>query len=188
MGLRRSTAYPSLAASCDRTMKRSIASSRIGSGTEPRFGGALAEAILRSCRNKADVVAADELEAGQRALLNLGHTFGHAIETGMGYGAWLHGEAVAAGMCMAGELSRRMGWLATEDQQRLLALIREARLPATSPGTISADRFLELMAVDKKVLDGGLRLVLLRAIGDAVITGSFDANQLQAMLDEYASA
>jgi 3-dehydroquinate synthase len=129
---------------------------------------ALAFAIERSCRNKADVVAADETEQGERALLNLGHTFGHAIETGLGYGAWLHGEAVAAGTMMAAELSRRLGWLAAADVERIAALFERAGLPVRGP-LLGANRYLELMAHDKKVEAGRLRLVLLKAIGRAVI-------------------
>ncbi|HHI75934.1 MAG TPA: 3-dehydroquinate synthase, partial [Gammaproteobacteria bacterium] len=121
----------------------------------------LAEAIERSCADKAAIVAADEREAGRRALLNLGHTFGHAIETGMGYGAWLHGEAVGAGMAMAAELSRRLGWLTDADRRRVDAALRQARLPVAPPPELTPARFRELMAVDKKVLGGRLRLVLL---------------------------
>ena len=149
---------------------------------------ALAYAIDRSCRNKAEVVAADELETGQRALLNLGHTFGHAIETGMGYGTWLHGEAVGAGMGMAADLSRRLGWIDLAAQERTSRLIRRAKLPIAPPNELSPERFLELMAVDKKVLDGGLRLVLLRDIGRAVVTGDFDLVQLRNTLNEYTTA
>jgi len=145
---------------------------------------ALAYAIERSCRNKAEVVAADELEAGQRALLNLGHTFGHAIETGVGYGAWLHGEAVAAGMCMAADLSRRLGWLDAADVARIRALIAAARLPVDPPPDLSPARFRELMAVDKKVQAGRLRLVLLKGIGTSLVTADFDP----ARLDETLSA
>jgi 3-dehydroquinate synthase len=152
-----------------------------------REPGALAYAITRSCRNKAEVVAADELETGQRALLNLGHTFGHAIETGMGYGSWLHGEAVGAGMCMAADLSQRLGWIDTAAQERTRELIRHARLPIAPPPELSTERFLELMAVDKKVLDGGLRLVLLQDIGHAVVTGDFDPAHLRNTLDEYST-
>ncbi len=148
---------------------------------------ALAYAIERSCQNKAEVVAADELESGQRALLNLGHTFGHAIETGMGYGAWLHGEAVGAGMCMAADLSHRMGWLSQQELERTIALIKRGGLPVNSPAGLSTERYLELMSVDKKVLDGGLRLVLLRAIGKSVVSGDFDAGQLRNTLNEYSS-
>lgn len=143
---------------------------------------ALAEAIRRSCQNKAEVVAADEREAGERALLNLGHTFGHAIETGAGYGNWLHGEAVGAGMCLAADLSARLGWLSPADLQRTRDLIERAGLPTAPPSDLTAERFLELMAVDKKVQDGRLRLVLLRAIGKALVNGDFDPIQLRATL------
>jgi 3-dehydroquinate synthase len=140
---------------------------------------ALAYAIERSCADKARVVAADEKEAGQRALLNLGHTFGHAIETGMGYGQWLHGEAVGAGMCMAGEMSRRLGWISDEDQQRIVDLVRRAGLPVAPPEDMSGERFLELMAVDKKVLDGQLRLVLMKSLCHSVVTADFDPAKLR---------
>lgn len=129
----------------------------------------LAYAIRRSCENKAAVVAADELEQNDvRATLNLGHTFGHAIETGMGYGQWLHGEAVAAGMLMAADLSWRLGWLRPDDVRRVRDLLVEAGLPVTPPA-MATEEFLRHMAVDKKVKDGQLRLVLLRALGDAVV-------------------
>ncbi len=144
---------------------------------------AQAEAIERSCRNKAEVVAADEREAGQRALLNLGHTFGHAIETGMGYGHWLHGEAVAAGMCMAADLSRRLGWIDSAQQARVKALIERTGLPTWGPPELRRQRFLELISVDKKAQDAGLRLVLLRAIGEATVSGDFDPEALAATLD-----
>ena len=146
---------------------------------------ALAEAIERSCQCKADVVAADERESGQRALLNLGHTFGHAIETGMGYGAWLHGEAVATGMCMAADLSMRLGWLDQEAYLRTCRLIERAGLPVSPPAELSTDQFLSLMSVDKKVLDGRLRLVLMQAIGRACVTDEFDSAKLQETLDCY---
>jgi 3-dehydroquinate synthase len=144
---------------------------------------ALAYAIERSCADKAAVVEADEREAGQRALLNLGHTFGHAIETGMGYGSWLHGEAVGTGMCMAARLSQSLGWLDDASVSRIEALIAAAGLPTSPPSAVSAQRFLELMAVDKKVMDGQLRLVLLRGIGAAVVTADFDTAALREVLD-----
>ncbi len=152
-----------------------------------RDDATLAEAIERSCLIKADVVAADERESGQRALLNLGHTFGHAIETGAGYGVLLHGEAVAVGMYMAAELSARLGWLAAADVERTEALLKRLRLPVRPPRGLSTARFLELMAVDKKVLDGRLRLVLLKAIGQAVVTDDFDFQRLEAMLDQLTA-
>ncbi len=148
-----------------------------------RDADALATAIERSCRNKAQVVASDERETGVRALLNLGHTFGHAIETGVGYGEWLHGEAVAAGMCLAADLSARRGWLAPTDRERVRALVARAGLPTHPPASLGVDRFLDLMAVDKKVRGGRLRLVLLRDIGEAVLTDEFDPGLLRATLE-----
>ena len=129
----------------------------------------LSEAVYRSCENKAKVVAADETESGIRAILNLGHTFGHAIETAQGYGVWLHGEAVAAGMVMAAELSSRLGWLAASRVVEIKELLKAANLPICPP-PMSRDQFLSLMSVDKKVLDGRLRLVLLKSVGEAVVT------------------
>jgi len=143
---------------------------------------AMAYAIERSCGDKAAVVAADERESGQRALLNLGHTFGHAIETGMGYGQWLHGEAVGVGMCMAADMSTRLGWLSQQQQSRVDRLVAAAGLPVRPPGEVSPDRFMELMAVDKKVMDGQLRLVLMQDIGRAVISAEFDPEALKQTL------
>ncbi|MGB5201024.1 MAG: 3-dehydroquinate synthase [Sedimenticolaceae bacterium] len=147
-----------------------------------RDTSALAFAIERSCGDKAAVVAADEREAGQRALLNLGHTFAHAIETGMGYGTWLHGEAVGAGMCMAAAMSARLGWLSDTKVKRTEALIAAAGLPVRPPSEVSAQRLLELMGVDKKVMDGQLRLVLLQDIGRAVVSADFDPDTLKQTL------
>lgn len=130
---------------------------------------ALEYAICRSCENKAQVVVADEHEQGERALLNLGHTFGHAIETGMGYGKWLHGEAVAAGTMMAAELSRQLGWISLGDLKRIEGLFKRAGLPVFGPA-MGADCYLELMRHDKKVQDGKLRLVLLKQIGQSVVS------------------
>lgn len=142
---------------------------------------ALSYAIERSCAIKADIVVQDEREAGVRAWLNLGHTFGHAIEAAQGYGQWLHGEAVAAGMMMAMDLSCRLGWTGKRDFQRLDDLLVRANLPSRSP-VLAADRFLELMSGDKKVLDGQIRLVLLKAIGSAVVTADIPQEQLLATL------
>jgi 3-dehydroquinate synthase len=152
-----------------------------------RDSTALTYAIKRSCFDKAEVVAADEKEAGQRALLNLGHTFGHAIETGMGYGELLHGEAVATGMCMAARLSNKMGMLGNADVERIEALIAKAYLPTKPPKEISTSQFMQLMAVDKKVMDGKLRLVLMESLGQSVVTGNFDTRLLEELLDEYNS-
>ncbi len=140
-------------------------------------------AIERSCTNKAEVVAVDEREGSIRALLNLGHTFGHAIETGLGYGSWLHGEAVATGICLAAELSRRLGWLSEQDVKRIVTLIRRAGLPCHSPPELDAKRMLELMAVDKKVRSGTLRLVLLESIGHAVLRDDIDSEALRATIE-----
>ncbi len=153
-----------------------------------RDTAALTYAIERSCRNKAEVVAADEKETGQRALLNLGHTFGHAIETGSGYGAWLHGQAVAAGMVMAADLSARLGWIDAGEVTRIRNLIARARLPVQGPPGLDAARMRELMAVDKKVQDGQLRLVLLEAIGRAVVSGEAPAAAITATLDHCRGA
>lgn len=148
----------------------------------------LAEAIHRSCADKARVVAADEREGGVRAILNLGHTFGHAIETAQGYGRWLHGEAVAVGMLLATDLSARIGWLAAGEVATLRQLLMRAALPVAVPRGMSAERFLELMAVDKKVVDGQLRLVLLKGIGDAVVTADFPLAELRACLEAAVAA
>lgn len=157
-------------------------------GLMARDQALLAYAIERSCRDKARVVAADEREAGNRALLNLGHTFGHAIETGMGYGEWLHGEAVGAGICMAADLSRRSGWITKSDQARIEALVASAALPVHPPEKISAEQFVQLMSVDKKVLAQKIRLVLMRKLGQATVTDDFDPNLLQVTLNEYGRA
>lgn len=146
---------------------------------------ALAHVIERSCRNKADVVTADEREAGLRAILNLGHTFGHAIETGLGYGTWLHGEAVAVGMAMAADLSRRLGWLSIPEVERIINLLQRAGLPILAPQEIDKARFMELMAVDKKIVDGRLRLVLLRQLGQAIVTDDFDSRLLEATMENF---
>jgi len=146
---------------------------------------ALAYAIARSCEDKARVVAADEKEAGSRALLNLGHTFGHAIETGMGYGEWLHGEAVAAGMVLAAELSAHLGWIGEDVVERVRRLISAAALPVEAPGELSSDRFLELMAVDKKVQDGILRLVLMKGMGHSVISDEASSEQIRHVLEHH---
>ena len=146
-----------------------------------REEAAMAEAIERSCANKARVVAADEREGGLRAILNLGHTFGHAIETHTGYGEWLHGEAVAAGMVLALRLSHSLGQVDGDEVESLVALLDSLGLPTEPPGDMSAERFLELMQRDKKVIDGRLRLVLLAALGEAEITDKVPAEQIAAL-------
>jgi 3-dehydroquinate synthase len=148
---------------------------------------ALGYAVRRSCEIKARIVAADEHEHGQRALLNLGHTFGHAIETATGYGEWLHGEAVAVGMLLATDLSQRLGLLDTPDLQRIRMLLQRAGLPDTAP-CIGAKRALELMGMDKKVLQGRIRLVLLSRLGAGVLSGDYPADALQETLRTYFEA
>jgi len=150
-----------------------------------RDSGALAFAIGRSCRNKAEVVAADEREAGLRAILNFGHTFGHAIESGCGYGRYLHGEAVAIGMCQAADLSARLGLLSAADVERIVRLVERAGLPTTPPRELDSQGFLERMAVDKKNVDGRIRVIVLEAIGRAALPRSVPLDMLRATLDEY---
>lgn len=156
-------------------------------GLLAREPAALSEAIERSCRNKAAIVAADEYERGRRALLNLGHTFGHAIETATGYKSWLHGEAIAAGMCMAARLSQRIGLIDAADRERIENVFRSANLPTTPPA-IGPERMHELMAGDKKVAGGVIRLVLLDAIGSARVVDDCPADALAASLAETASS
>lgn len=148
-----------------------------------RDASALAQAIEVSCQTKATVVAADEKESGQRALLNLGHTFGHAIENVMGYGQWLHGEAVGTGMCMAARMSQILGWIDQTQVDQTVAIMQQARLPTMAPDNMTTGQFLELMSVDKKVLDGVLRLVLLKNIGDAVVTDEYTPQQLKQAIE-----
>ena len=138
----------------------------------------LAQAVLVSCQIKARVVEQDERESGLRAILNLGHTFGHAIETVMGYGNWLHGEAVAAGMVMAIDLSIREGLIDESVRGRSIALLERAALPVAPPTEISTQQFLEVMAIDKKTVDGAIKLVLLRKLGEACISGDYDHDKL----------
>ena len=146
---------------------------------------ALSFAIERSCLNKAWIVAEDETETGIRATLNLGHTFGHAIETGTGYGTYLHGEAVAIGTCQAADLSRRKGWLNDADVERIIELFKKCNLPTYPPEHIDSDRFLELMAVDKKNVDGQIRLILLTKIGAATLPIDIDRKLLEQTLKTY---
>lgn len=146
---------------------------------------ALAYAIEYSCRMKAEVVTEDEHEGGVRATLNLGHTFGHAIETGMGYGTYLHGEAVAIGTCLAADLSQRKGWLNADDVARIITLFERAGLPVKSPVELSPERFVDLMAVDKKNVDGAIRVILLEAIGKATLPMNVDNLSLMQTLQTY---
>jgi 3-dehydroquinate synthase len=149
---------------------------------------ALIHAIECSCRNKAEVVAMDEREQGVRALLNLGHTFGHAIEAATGYDSWLHGEAVAVGMLMAADLSRRLGDLGQEDVQRVRSLLQRAGLPTQPPGDMTLEAFERYMAVDKKAVDGRIRLVLLERLGKAYLSGDYGAERLRDTLAAFQMA
>ena len=142
---------------------------------------ALTYAIKRSCEIKAEVVGIDEREQGLRAILNLGHTFGHAIENALGYGEWLHGEAVAAGMVIAADMSHQLGWISAIELQRASELIKSSGLPIYPP-KIGAAKALQLMGMDKKVLNDQLRLVLLKKLGEAVITADYPPEVLRATL------
>ena len=148
----------------------------------------LIEAVERSCLNKAQVVEADEFESEKniRATLNLGHTFGHAIENVMGYGKWLHGEAVGAGMTMAAFMSKELGWLSSSDYQRVIQLIKLAGLPITPPD-ISEEKFLDLMHSDKKTKDNQINLVLQTSIGRALLTHEYDPEILSKTLNHNFS-
>jgi len=148
-----------------------------------REPAALVYAIRLCCACKAAIVARDEHERGERALLNLGHTFGHAIEAAAGYGSWLHGEAVAVGMAMAAEMSARLGWLGRRDVGRIRALLQRAGLPSDPP-RLGRARVLELMRMDKKVASGRIRLVLLEAIGRATLTGDYPPAVLDSLLED----
>ncbi|MDJ0926361.1 MAG: 3-dehydroquinate synthase [Gammaproteobacteria bacterium] len=142
-----------------------------------RDTASLHHAIRRSCETKAAIVAADEREQGQRALLNFGHTFGHAIERCAGYGKWLHGEAIAAGMCMAARFSERIGWLQAGSSERIEHLLQRLQLPIRPP-QVDPREFFAAMSLDKKVLAGQIRLVLLKSIGEAVVTADYPPHEL----------
>ena len=147
--------------------------------------------VTRSCQNKAAVVKADEFEADVRATLNLGHTFGHAIENGSGYGTYLHGEAVAIGTSMAANLSRRLGWIDAALEQRIDKLLERSGLPRSLPHDtpMTRESFLQLMSVDKKVANGQLRLILLKGgLGNCVFTGDFDQTAMLDTIDAYIAA
>ncbi len=170
-----------------------IHDSRFFSWLENHIGGLVscdddlvAEAVLVSCRTKARVVELDERESGLRAILNLGHTFGHAIEAVQGYGNWLHGEAVAAGMMMAIDLSIREGWIDEPVQQRARALLEKSGLPVIPPSDMTREQYLDAMAIDKKVVDGTIKLILLKALGEAVVTSDYHRENLLETLSPGA--
>jgi 3-dehydroquinate synthase len=145
---------------------------------------ALCHAILVSCTIKAEIVADDERESGIRAILNLGHTFGHAIEASMGYGNWLHGEAVAAGMVMAADLSLRQQWIDETVKQRTIKLLEKSALPIKSPPQMTIEKFLDAMAIYKKTLNGRIKLILLKNMGEAVISSDYDRELLEQTLSQ----
>lgn len=153
-----------------------------------RDSEALGYAIEVSCQCKADIVAADEREGGVRALLNLGHTFGHAIESGAGYGNWLHGEAVGIGMLMAADLSFREGWLSEQDVQRVKKIIQAAKLPVVLPEMMSYEKFMDLMRVDKKVRDGKINFVLYNSLGNAKVTHDFSDSHLRETIEHFKAS
>lgn len=146
---------------------------------------ALAYAIDRSCQIKAAVVAADERESGIRATLNFGHTFGHAIEAAAGYGKWLHGEAIGTGMLLAADLSARIGMLSQDEVQRIENIIDCAQLPTRAPAVMDYAKFIQYMSVDKKVEAGSIRLILLKSLGEAVITADYSPELLKATIDTH---
>ena len=150
-----------------------------------RNADALGYAIKKSCATKAAVVAEDETEQGRRAILNLGHTFGHAIENALGYGSWLHGEAVGAGMAMALDLSCRMGSISDSERRRGTELIERAKLPTQIPNRMTPEVFINLMGMDKKVKDGKIRLVLLESFGHAINTSDFPRELLDETLNAF---
>jgi 3-dehydroquinate synthase len=149
-----------------------------------RDDAAVMHAVRRSCEIKAQIVSSDEREQGLRAILNLGHTFGHAIEAASGYGNWLHGEAVAAGMAIAADMSERLGWLRPDERQRVATLLQRFGLPIAAP-PIGAQRARELMGLDKKVLGGRIRLVLLRKLGQADVVADYPGAALDATLHAH---
>lgn len=147
-------------------------------------------AIKRSCENKAEVVKADEREGGVRATLNLGHTFGHAIETGSGYGTYLHGEGVSIGTAMAATMSEKMGWIDADLKERIYKIFEDADLPVGLPkeSPMTVEMFNKLMSLDKKVADGQLRLILLEgALGGCKFTGEFDTDAMQETIEQFVA-
>ena len=154
-------------------------------GLMARDKSLMIEAIYQSCQDKADIVAQDELEAGKRALLNLGHTFGHAIENTLGYGVYLHGEAVSVGMLMAAKLSQLAGYLSTEQVAQVRDLLEKSNLPISIAGKIDASDFMAAMSVDKKVIDGNIRLILLKDLGQAFICDDYQSQLLNQVVNDF---
>jgi 3-dehydroquinate synthase len=143
------------------------------------------QAVYQSCADKASIVAQDELESGKRALLNLGHTFGHAIENTLGYGVFLHGEAISVGMLMAAKLSQLLGDLTPQEIDQVQDLLEKSNLPISVDGKISASEFLSAMRVDKKVIDGNIRLILLKKLGEAYISDNYQKDHLDQVIGDF---
>ena len=149
---------------------------------------AVAYVVEQSCKNKAKIVELDEREGGIRALLNLGHTFGHAVETATGYGPWLHGEAVSLGMMMAMYMSMQLGWVTSDETDRVARMLIHAGLPVEPSNDFSATQLRSLMQLDKKVAAGKIRLILLRGIGDAFVCDEYSDEALNNTLEHFALA
>ena len=147
-----------------------------------RDSDTIAQAIFVSCQTKANIVSIDERESGIRAILNLGHTFGHAIETTMGYGNWLHGEAVATGIVMAINLSYQQQWIDNNLRQRTINLLQKANLPVTPPSNMTVDQYMNAMSIDKKVINGTIKFVLLKGLGEAILTSDYNPDFLKKIL------
>ncbi|TEU25110.1 MAG: 3-dehydroquinate synthase [Gammaproteobacteria bacterium] len=154
-------------------------------GLMARDKALIIESVYQSCEDKANIVAQDELEAGKRALLNFGHTFGHAIENTLGYGNYLHGEAISVGMLMAAKLSQLEGYLSVEDVNQIQDLLEKSNLPISISGKITASDFMAAMSVDKKVIDGNIRLILLKELGDAFICDDYQNQLLDQVINDF---
>ena len=142
-------------------------------------------AVSRSCEDKANIVAEDEFERGKRSLLNFGHTFGHGIENILGYGTYLHGEAISIGMYMAAKLSELEGNLSVDDVERVKNILTKAKLPCSIEGEVSSENLIKAMSIDKKAIDGNIRLVLLRSVGDSFITGSYSQENFNKVVSNF---
>ena len=143
------------------------------------------DAVYRSCEDKANIVAEDEFEHGKRSLLNFGHTFGHGIENILGYGTYLHGEAISIGMYMAAKLSELEGNLSVDDVERVKNILTKAKLPCDIEGKVSSENLIKAMSIDKKAIDGNIRLVLLRSVGDSFITGSYSQENFNKVVSNF---
>ena len=143
------------------------------------------DAVYRSCEDKANIVAEDEFEHGKRSLLNFGHTFGHGIENILGYGTYLHGEAISIGMYMAAKLSELEGNLSVEDVERVKNILTKAKLPCNIEGKVSSENLIKAMSIDKKAIDGNIRLVLLRSVGESFITGSYSQENFNKVVSNF---